>query len=769
MRNLIGAITVAMLATFTNAAPANDNFANATPITGTEGILTATTAGATMEENEPLALEVPDANYHSVWYKWTAPSGVNRVAFYTYAEQLAGCFLFSGMDLNNLTFVAGETTTDDCFWSLYRPQYIVPGGTYYICVASADGIENLQFGWKATKSNEFAPIVVDGLMIGTVGYGCPANFTIPNTVTWIACAAFDGGDDLGSAKELESVVIPESVAGIDGYAFQKCVNLSSVTFNKGMYVIKDFAFSRCSSLGGKTLNLPWMLKEVTGKAFAYIGGVVNVEAPRYVESQLFSGFYNETTLNVKYFDYTVNDLVNVILHPEGGEFSKGLSLAGRIRDDESTIVEEWKNQADWNNAISRKPRKEGYVFDGFWTAPSGGKQIWDADMKYVSGTGYWSDDGKWTGSELFGMDAYAHWKEASSTYTVRYRKYDGSGETAEEDFACGKTYTLAWLGSELGWSRSGYEFVGWVPWNPDTKPRLCKYVNGQPVKDLAAVGETIDLWAGWKSSSSYRVCFHRCAGPDDTEKMNQVILRNKEDSLAWMDSMIGWKRDGYTFLGWDESDKATTVKYANGVKVTNLATDGGTKHLYAVWRANADHKYPYKVKFYKYDGSGATREQSFNAGTVQSLLWMDSQLGWSRDGYEFVGWVPWNPDTKPRLCKYVNGQKVVDLASKSGEVVNLWAAWKSSSSSRVCFNRNDGTGIKMNQVILRNKEDNLAWMDSQIGWKREGYVFKGWAESGVRRGEVRERGEGEEPRDGRRHQAPLRHLACRGLRSWILG
>ena len=131
-------------------------------------------------------------------------------------------------------------------------------------------------------------------------------------------------------------------------------------------------------------------------------------------------------------------------------------------------------------------------------------------------------------------------------YTVRYRKYDGSGETASEDFACGKTYTLAWLGSDLGWSRDGYEFVGWVPWNPDTKPRLCKYVNGQPVKDLAAVGETIDLWAGWKSSSSYRVCFHRCAGPDDLTKMNQVILRNKEDTLAWMDSMIGWKRDGYT-------------------------------------------------------------------------------------------------------------------------------------------------------------------------------------------------------------------------------
>ena len=355
--------------------------------------------------------------------------------------------------------------------------------------------------------------------------------------------------------------------------------------------------------------------------------------------------------------------------------------------------------------------REGYVFDGWFTAATGGIQVTAATIV--------------TGNVTY----YAHWTPDIGTYTVRYRRYDGSGETASEDFECEKTYTLAWLGSDLGWSRDGYEFVGWVPWNPDAKPRLCKYVNGQPVKDLAKAGETIDLWAGWKSSSSYRVCFHRCAGPDDLTKMNQVILRNKEDNLAWMDSMIGWKREGYTFLGWDESDKAATVKHANGAKVKNLAMDGGTKHLYAVWRAKDDHKYPYTVRFYKYDGSGETREQAFNAGTVQNLAWMDSQLGWSRPGYEFIGWVPWNPDTKPRLCKYVNGQKVVDLASKSGEVVSLYPAWKSASSYRVCFNRNDGTGVKMNQVILRNKEDTLAWMDSQIGWKREGYVFKGWAET----------------------------------------
>ena len=104
----------------------------------------------------------------------------------------------------------------------------------------------------------------------------------------------------------------------------------------------------------------------------------------------------------------------------------------------------------------------------------------------------------------------------------------------------------------------------------------------QKVVDLASKsGEVVSLYPAWKSSSSYRVCFNRNDGTG--VKMNQVILHNKEDTLAWMDSMIGWKREGYVFKGWAESANGA-VKYANGAKVKNLAMDGGTKHLYAIWR-----------------------------------------------------------------------------------------------------------------------------------------------------------------------------------------
>ena len=385
-------------------------------------------------------------------------------------------------------------------------------------------------------------------------------------------------------------------------------------------------------------------------------------------------------------DYPAGWRVNVVAFDANG---------GEVLESERTIRE--------GSPIGELPVpvRSGYTFEGWFSAARGGDKITAATKVTADVT------------------CYARW---TRPYIVQFHKYDGSGETRNQEFKVGETKSLLWMDSQLKWTRDGYEFIGWVPWNPDAKPRLCKYVNGQKVKDLAKEGETVHLWCGWKSQSSYRVCFNRNDGSGT--KMNQVILRNKEDTLAWMDSQIGWTRPGYAFQGWAEKEGSATVKYANGAKVKNLAMDGGTKHLYAVWALKAN---AYVVQYHRYDGSGETREQEFKAGETKTLLLLTSQLGWSREGYEFIGWVPWNPDSKARLCKYVNGQQVKDIG-KPGAKVHLYAAWKSASSYRVCFHRNDGTDVKMNQVILRNKEDSLAWMDSQIGWTRSGYKFQGWAE-----------------------------------------
>ena len=69
MKRLLTAIAAAVLTATACAAPANDNFANATPISGVEGSITGTTAGATLEPGE-LNGEMDGMPVKTVWFKW---------------------------------------------------------------------------------------------------------------------------------------------------------------------------------------------------------------------------------------------------------------------------------------------------------------------------------------------------------------------------------------------------------------------------------------------------------------------------------------------------------------------------------------------------------------------------------------------------------------------------------------------------------------------------------------------------------------------------
>ncbi len=60
------------------AAPANDNFASATTLSGNSGSFSGTTVGATLQTNEPAFLF--ETGTSTIWYKWTAATtGMFRV------------------------------------------------------------------------------------------------------------------------------------------------------------------------------------------------------------------------------------------------------------------------------------------------------------------------------------------------------------------------------------------------------------------------------------------------------------------------------------------------------------------------------------------------------------------------------------------------------------------------------------------------------------------------------------------------------------------
>jgi len=84
------------------SAPANDNFENATQLTGESGSVAGTNIGATWQTGEPN--HAYNSGGKSVWYRWQAPA-TGRVTFETSGDFRHGIAVYTGSMLTALTLV----------------------------------------------------------------------------------------------------------------------------------------------------------------------------------------------------------------------------------------------------------------------------------------------------------------------------------------------------------------------------------------------------------------------------------------------------------------------------------------------------------------------------------------------------------------------------------------------------------------------------------------------------------------------------------------
>ena len=110
--------------------------------------------------------------------------------------------------------------------------------------------------------------------------------------------------------------------------------------------------------------------------------------------------------------------------------------------------------------------KSGAAFNGWWTATSGGSQIYDANGKFVPGCRCWTADGKW--QHHCNAVLYARWatsKNSSVTfnpnggclYGGNFGSADGTLDPATISIAFGSGSS----NSGMRATRSGYMFMGW--------------------------------------------------------------------------------------------------------------------------------------------------------------------------------------------------------------------------------------------------------------------------------------------------------------------
>ncbi|MBM3308510.1 MAG: InlB B-repeat-containing protein, partial [Candidatus Eisenbacteria bacterium] len=236
--------------------------------------------------------------------------------------------------------------------------------------------------------------------------------------------------------------------------------------------------------------------------------------------------------------------------------------------------------------------REGYVFDGWFTAPGGGDQVTAESIVTVA-----ADD-----------TLYAQW--TANDYMVFFDAAGGTNPTpASKIVTFGALYgTLATT------SRTGYALAGWFD-GPERGEVTAETV-------VTTAGDHT-LYAHW-TPNEYTVTFDAQGGSTPVPESKQVVFASSYQDLATTD------RAGYSFDGW-----FTQAEGGDLITWESVVTTADDHTLYAQWTANE-----YTVTFDAQGGSDPDPEtKQVTFGQQYGRL-----AATSRTGYEFVGWFTGGPE-----------------------------------------------------------------------------------------------------------------------------
>ncbi len=154
-------LLLGLMVNVASAQPANDNFTNATVISGASGTTNGSNVGASMETPcEPVSVNTddygPDPVASSVWYAWTSP-GTGTAQFNTKSSDfdtvLAVYTTTNGLCDPSRTLIGADDDSGGNTASLLN-FHVTKGVTYYVCVDSyddgtpGDGQGSLVLNWS---------------------------------------------------------------------------------------------------------------------------------------------------------------------------------------------------------------------------------------------------------------------------------------------------------------------------------------------------------------------------------------------------------------------------------------------------------------------------------------------------------------------------------------------------------------------------------------------------------------------------------------------
>lgn len=262
--------------------------------------------------------------------------------------------------------------------------------------------------------------------------------------------------------------------------------------------------------------------------------------------------------------------------------------------------------------------------------------------------------------------------------------------------------------------REGFTFKGWALASASTTVDFQdqSFCTGKELVG-GAEEDRVTLYAVWEQTTSdeeiiegsANISFDSNGGEG---KMIVQIFPLKETAQI---SKNIFTKDCYKFEGWSLT-KNGEIRYKDqeeieGTKIPN----GGVITLYAVWK-----KVAVRISFNPNGGSGRMDDQVVGLDEEVNL----TANSYTREGYVFEGWALSQDGSK----LYEDNESCSRMDLSKDDKITLYAVW-SEKSIEIVFNGNGGIAdTEMpNQTIKYSEKVKLG----KNTYKKEGFVFKGWA------------------------------------------
>ena len=362
---------------------------------------------------------------------------------------------------------------------------------------------------------------------------------------------------------------------------------------------------------------------------------------------------------------------------------------------------------------------EGYTFDGYYTAQSGGTQLIDKNGAYTSNftNGYYSSN------ESGRATLYAHYSPIVTEVTLNKTTNTGAASnpggtsTLYVKYNTGK-YTTSSCATvltqiEVPSLASGYAFKGYWTSTSGSGTQLIDE-DGNYTSSFSntyfksQTGAT--LYARY-ARTTYQVTFNANKPSTASSSVQgtmsaQTMTYGTASELKENDySLTGW-----TFTGWNTKSNGTGDHYSDMQTVTDL----GAITLFAQWRATT-----HTVSFSANEGTGGQSDDV--TATFDSTMPTISTTQPTRDGYTFMGWYDNRKYDASGAKQYYTSSCTSSVKYTLESNLTLYAGWRANTDTRYVVHHYQ-QNISDNNYTLKDAENLTGTTDTTASPSAKSYA-----------------------------------------------